>query len=92
MTIDLTKQEYRQLIDLVCLGDMMIDGALDGKVPPQYVAIREKIYSHAKEFGYDDLIEYDESMGIHTETAKYDESPAMDYPYKYAQNAINGFE
>ena len=83
MKVNFTKKEYRKLLDLVYLGDMVIDGALDGNVPPEYNAMREKIYALAKEYACEDLIEYDKKLDIHFETVKYEESEVMDYLDSY---------
>jgi len=87
LKINFTKKEYRKLLDLVYLGDMVIDGALDGNVPPEYNAIREKIYALAKEYACEELIEYDKELDMHFETAKYEESGVMDYLDSYNKSS-----
>jgi len=92
MKINFTKKEYRNLIDIIYLGDTVLDGALDGKVPDKYVEIREKIYFFEKEFGYEDLIEYSKEFDGYFETGYYEEtSGILDYIDKYDEQLSRGF-
>ena len=72
MKILFTKKEYRQLLDLVYLGDWVASADREDDSSP-YEALREKIYSYAKEFGYGDLIVYDKQFGKHIETSSFEE-------------------
>ena len=76
MKIHFTKKEYRQLLDLVFLGDWV--ASVDEEKPSPYDALREKIYAHAKDFGFDDLIEYDKSEQKHFETAAFEDQGVME--------------
>lgn len=82
MKIHFTKKEYRQLLYLVFLGDWMVT-AHDPMDASPYAAVREKLYAQAKAFGFDDLIVYNKSMGIHTETAAFEEQGVMNYVFRY---------
>jgi len=87
LKVNFTKKEYLKLLDLVYLGDMVLDGALDGNLAPEYIAMREKIFALAKEYGYEDLIEYDKELDMHFETAKYEASGVMDYLDSYVNSS-----
>lgn len=82
MKIHFSKKEYRQLLDLVFLGDWIASGMNEGEASP-YDDIREKIYSHAKEMGCEQLIEFDKSLGKHFETAKFEDSGVMELVDRY---------
>ena len=64
----------------------MLDGATDGDVPKEYVALREKIYALAKSYGCEDLIVYDKEEEMYFETAYYEETSGV---LKYIDSYMN---
>ncbi|MCU7944723.1 MAG: hypothetical protein KZQ87_18800 [Candidatus Thiodiazotropha sp. (ex Cardiolucina cf. quadrata)] len=62
MKINFTKKEYRQLLDMVFLGGWVASPHREDNSSP-YETLSEKIYAHAKDFGFDDLIVYNIKHG-----------------------------
>ena len=88
MKINFTKKEYRLLLDLVSLGEWVIT-ATDVDITPEkekYEEIIQKIYSHAKDFGFENLIEYDEEIEEYIETREFDESEKDEYLRDFEEN------
>lgn len=81
MKIDFTQEEFRQLLDLVFLGDWVVSAHDESSDDTPYTQIRNKIYSHAKDFGLKDLMEYDKENDLYCETLAYEQSlfPIIDY-------------
>lgn len=77
MKIFFSKKEYRQLLDVMFLGDWVVSGYSEDDHSP-FSELREKIYACAKDFGYGDLIEYDKGENKHYETALFEEQGVMD--------------
>lgn len=76
MKIDFTKREYRLLLELLYLGEWMID-AHETETRPETVGYRElqqKLYKFAKELDAEDLIEYSRELGEYFPTNKLGEA------------------
>jgi len=61
MKIFITKNEYRDLLDLLYIADWVLSGTKiekDDRVT-KYKSIFQRIYSYAKDFGFEDLVETD---------------------------------
>jgi len=74
--IELTKDQHLNLMNLTRIG-MWVATAYnengDGSVP-HFNEVQQLIYSHAKEAGFDNLIEKDEKTNEFWETREYDDS------------------
>jgi len=76
MKLNLTKDEYRLLLDLVYLGDWMITAHQVGEDAPlvkKYEPLVQKIFSHVGEAGFDDLVEKSKDDGRFHPTRKLEE-------------------
>jgi hypothetical protein len=76
MKLNLTKDEYRLLLDLVYLGDWMITAHQVGEDAPlvkKYEPLVQKILSYASEAGLDDLVEKSKDDGRFHPTRKLEE-------------------
>jgi len=51
MKINFTKKQYRSLIDLIHLGDMVVSGIRTDDTVEEYEELREYIYSFSKQMG-----------------------------------------
>lgn len=75
MKINFTKKQYRLLLDIVFAGDNIINGF---KIPSEHIEEYEKlqqhIYSFAKDFGLENLIEYDSEYDMFFETREFEDS------------------
>nr|VFJ52547.1 MAG: hypothetical protein BECKFM1743A_GA0114220_101044 [Candidatus Kentron sp. FM]VFJ70070.1 MAG: hypothetical protein BECKFM1743C_GA0114222_105415 [Candidatus Kentron sp. FM]VFK09523.1 MAG: hypothetical protein BECKFM1743B_GA0114221_101075 [Candidatus Kentron sp. FM] len=75
MKIDITKQEYRLLLDLLEIAHWVLDAhsTWDKEETKPYTALIQKIYSHAKEMGCADIIVYDKKLAAYFPTREYEE-------------------
>lgn len=61
---------------MVFLGDWVASAHREDDRSP-YETLREKIYAHAKDFGFDDLIVYNKGMEQYCETARFEAQGVM---------------
>ena len=76
MKINITKKEYRLLLDILYLGDWMLTAHDDQEAPEKekYQDVIQKFYSYAKEMGYENLIEADKASNKYYETREYEDT------------------
>lgn len=90
MKLELTKKEYRSLLDLIFLGDWIINAyeTTDDSAPNkiQYKKTIQKIYSHAKDFGFDNLILFSKEMDMYTESHEFEDSEVSEYIDEFEEN------
>lgn len=80
MEIKCTKEEFKVLLDLVYAGNLLINGMrdVDNRVLP-HSEMEQKIFAMAKDFGLEELIEFDEEFGEYMPTRTYENSEVNDY-------------
>jgi len=80
MKINFTKKEYRLLLDVLYLGQWMLDAHDTDESPKkkEYDMVVQKIYAHAKEMGCEDLIDASKEMAGYFPTREYEESSGVD--------------
>ena len=64
MKIDFTEKEYRLLLDVLSIADIIMTSSKDEpdeRVTP-YLALQQKVFSVASEFGCENLISYDKEL------------------------------
>ncbi|WP_423188357.1 hypothetical protein ACO1PF_07015 [Alkalibacterium sp. f15] len=83
MKINFTKKQYRSLIDLIHLGDMVVNGIRTDDTVEEYEELREYIYSFAKQMGQEDNIKYDKEYDRHFETREYESGKVQEYIEDY---------
>ncbi|OJF94646.1 hypothetical protein [Alkalibacterium sp. 20] len=83
MKINFTKKQYRSLIDLIHLGDMVVNGIRTDDTVEEYEELREYIYSFAKQMGQEDNIKYDKEYDMHFETREYESGKVQEYIEDY---------
>lgn len=92
MKIDLTKDEFRGLLDMVFLGDWVLSAyETSEEINPEkekYKTIVQKIYSFAKDFGFGDLIEHTPELNLYNESPEFEESEVQDYIAEYEENTF----
>lgn len=76
MKINITKKEYRLLLDILYLGDWMLTAHDQEEVPEKekYQDVIQKFYSYAEEMGYENLIEADKASNKYYETREYEDT------------------
>lgn len=80
MKINITKKEYRLLLDILYLGDWMLTAHDQKEVPEKekYQDVIQKFYSYAEEMGYENLIEADKASNKYYETREYEDTSEVD--------------
>jgi len=74
MKIDITKEEYRLLLDILSISDWVMNATrveADSETAP-YAALMQKFLSHAKAFGFDNFVEYDDQDKNYFFTAEFE--------------------
>jgi hypothetical protein len=81
MKINLTKNEYRLLLDMVEIAEWVLNSHRTDSSDEikQYSELYQKILSHAKEMGFENLITFDKNLDGYFATAEYEESEHMRY-------------
>jgi len=75
MIIELSKEQYRKLAELVFLGNWLANSTKVGdEINQEYEEVEQLIYSYAKEMGMEDLIVYDQQSGEYFPTRTFEES------------------
>jgi hypothetical protein len=77
MKINFTNREYRALIDMIYLADWTLHAHKVGEPKDEYSALEQKIFSHAGDFGCDDLIVFDKELKGYFPTRDFEESEAV---------------
>ena len=78
MKIDITKEEYRNLIDMLYIADWILT-SYKSEVDPElekYQQLRNKFYALAEKMGMENLIEYDDELKNYYETAEFEDESA----------------
>lgn len=74
MKIECTKEEFEALFDLVYAGNILINGMRNSEERLQkHSDMEQKIFAMAKEFGLDNVVEYDEEFKEYMPTHEYEE-------------------
>lgn len=88
MKIDFTPKQYRQMLDLLYLGEWVANSAKDEENRiVEYDELYQHVLSFAKGFGCDDIITYDESFEANIETMEY-ENAMQSHIAKYDEDVF----
>ena len=89
MKINITKKEYRLLLDILYLGEWMLTAHDQEEAPEkkQYQDVIQKFYSYAEEMGYDNLIKADKALNKYFETIEYEENSKVNEIIENYDNA-----
>jgi len=72
--IKFTKEQYRNLVDLVYLGNWMVNAIREtGKQIQKYEDVEQHIYSYTKEGGLENLIEFDDKLSEFFPSREFEE-------------------
>jgi hypothetical protein len=76
MKIDITKKEYRALLDIFYIADWVLHSykTEEGPETEEYRNLEQKFFSFAQEMGFANLVEYDSEMKEYFPTREYDET------------------
>jgi hypothetical protein len=76
MKVDISTQEYRDLLDVLSIADWVMMAhktGQDSRIGP-YEKLIQKFYSLAKDMGYDTLVEYDAREGRYHLTRTFEDT------------------
>jgi len=76
MKINVTKDEYRSLIDMIYIADWVLTSykSEEGPEIKKYQDVRQKFYALAKDMGMENLIEFDKELNGYCETAEFEDT------------------
>ena len=79
MKIDITKKEYRALLDVFHLADWVLHAykTEEGPETEEYRALEQKILSLAAEMGFGQLVEFDDETGKYFPTREYEDTSSV---------------
>lgn len=84
MKINLTKKQYRLLIDLIYAGNWIVNSTKNAKeLNKEYEDLVQYIYSFYKDYDLENVVEYDEKYERYFETRDYEESEISDFIEEY---------
>jgi hypothetical protein len=75
MKINITKKQYKHLLELLYLGDWTANSSRvhDERIA-EYDEVLQYFYSFSKDFGFDDVIPYDKSLDGYYPTKEYEDT------------------
>jgi hypothetical protein len=76
MNIEISAQEYRSLLDILHIADVILSGhQREGDIrSEQHRALIQKLYAIAQKEGFERLVNYNESVKKYTPTPEFEES------------------
>lgn len=84
MKINITKKQYRLLLDMVYAGNIMINGIRNqDELIKEYEDLEQYVFSFSKDFGIEGLVEYDNEFKEYMPTREFDESNINDFVNEY---------
>jgi hypothetical protein len=90
MNIELNKDQYRKLIQLVYIGEWVVNSYKENQEDYRFTDIEQYIYTFYKQFGCSDLIEFDEETDMFLPTADMDEK-MLEYIDEYLESNKGDF-
>ena len=90
MKLELSKDEYRSLIDMIYIAEWVMNAHKIEKDPSteKYAELEQRISSFADKMGYQDLIVYDEDLKRYFPTRKLEDGPARQYIEEYDNDSF----
>jgi len=85
MQLEISKDEYKTLIEMIYIADWVIHAHKIEEKPAtkKYKGLIQKIYSYAEKFGFKNLIEYDEKFKEYFPSSEFEEGEYMEYIDEY---------
>lgn len=89
MKRNITKKEYRLLLDILYLGNWMLTAHDQEEAPEKekYQDVIQKFYSYAEAMGYENLIEADKVSNKYYETKEYEDTSEVNEIIENYNNA-----
>ena len=75
MKVHFTKKEYRLLLDIFSIAEWVMNSHKVGDNPKSepYKKLEQKVFSYAKDFGFENLVMYDKVLNQYFPTRKYED-------------------
>jgi hypothetical protein len=87
MKINFTKKQYELLMKIVYMGNGMINTVADETEKNEFDEIEEYIFSFAKDFGFEEYVDYDKEEETYYPSQKLEEDEVViDYIQRYDDN------
>ena len=86
MNIEFSKEQFRNLLDLVYAGNWVINANRETELIKKYDTLESYIFSKCDEFGFKELAEKDEDESY--PSGEFDESGIMDYVEDYNEDTV----
>ena len=76
MQINITKKEYKSLLDILSIADWILNAHKVGNDPEteEYRKLEQKFYSYAEDMGYGNLVTYDTELKRFFPTKEFEET------------------
>ncbi len=82
--IECTKEEYKVLLDMIYAGNILLNGMRSQEEKlKEYSDLEQWIFSNAKSYGVEDVVEYDEEYEEYIPTRTYEEEELNEYIDEY---------
>ncbi len=78
MKIEITKEQYKKLVELMYLGDWVVNACRNEDYVKDYEDLEQAVYSHAKEADCQEYVEYDEEEKEYCNTIELDRNQKLD--------------
>ncbi len=78
MMIQLNREQFRKLAKLVYIGEWIVNSHKSNEEDYEFTDIEQYIYSFFRDFGCEDMLEYDDEHDMYFPTAELD-SKMMKY-------------
>lgn len=91
MKIHITKKEYRVLLHMLYMAEWVINshGTNEDEIIKPYKDLEQKLLSYAKDFGYENLVEYAKEMKEFFPTRMLDEDePLREFINEFEENTF----
>ncbi len=91
MKIDITKKEYLTLLEILEIVDWVLHAhhTKERSETRKYREIEQKIFSYAKDIGFENLVSYDSQLKRYFSTRKFeDTSPGMDFVREFENDSF----
>ncbi len=77
MKINFTNKEYELLVSMVSIADWILHSNKVGGHDKDYTALQQKILSHAKDFGREDVVQFNKEHNEYFVTSDFEQSDRM---------------
>jgi hypothetical protein len=90
MKINITRTQYRTLLEILEIADWVLHAHVSERAETKkHREFEQMVFSFAKDFGFEDLVEYDEEMKVRFPTREFEEtSRGMDYVREFENDTF----